>query len=234
MTFFDSVKGTVCTAVDTIANVTQEVVERNRTNAKLNRLRLIMKNESELMNRAYIALGKSYYDANKKGETIPTEQQTKLFEVIENSKNKIAKARECYRKIVDSTNDIYYGTPETPIEYKKEDIVDITVACSNENEYNTETEIATTNVSQKDFSDIADIADGENIDNVDNLDEVRAIDGVDEDDKEILENTFQPKHAKIEEENTSTDIYSSKKSEIEQLKVRLSALDIDTDEDELF
>lgn len=137
MTFFDTVKGTVNTAADTISNVTQNIVEKNRTNAKLNRLRLIMKCESELMNRAYIALGKSFYENAKKGESVSEEQQKKLFEVIENSKAKIAKARECYRQIVDSSNDIFYGTPETQPkpEFKNEEVVDITVACSNENEY---------------------------------------------------------------------------------------------------
>ena len=33
MTFFDTVKGTVNTAADTISNVTQNIVEKNRTNA---------------------------------------------------------------------------------------------------------------------------------------------------------------------------------------------------------
>ncbi len=134
MTIFDSVKGTVCTAVDTISAVTQTIVEKNRTNAKLNRLRLVMKNESELMNRAYIALGKTYYDGEKKGVGVSEAERDKLFAVIEKSKAKIAKARECYRKIVDSQNDIFYGTPEVP-EYNSSDIVDITVACSNESEY---------------------------------------------------------------------------------------------------
>lgn len=137
MTFFDTVKGTVNTAADTISNVTQNIVEKNRTNAKLNRLRLIMKCESELMNRAYIALGKSFYENAKKGESVSENQQKKLFEVIENSKAKIAKARECYRQIVDNSNDVFYGTPETQPkpEFKNDEVVDITVACSNENEY---------------------------------------------------------------------------------------------------
>lgn len=137
MTFFDTVKGTVNTAADTISNVTQNIVEKNRTNAKLNRLRLIMKCESELMNRAYIALGKSFYENTKKGESVSEDQQKKLFEVIENSKAKIAKARECYRQIVDNSNDVFYGTPETQPkpEFKNDEVVDITVACSNENEY---------------------------------------------------------------------------------------------------
>ena len=64
---FDTVKSTVGTAVDTLSTVAQSFVEKNRTKAKLNRLRMVMKNESELMNRAYIALGKEYYEVLKKG-----------------------------------------------------------------------------------------------------------------------------------------------------------------------
>ena len=117
MMIFDTVKGTVSTAVDTISSVAQSIVEKNRTNAKLNRLRLVMKSESELMNRAYIALGKQLYESQKNGKAVSAENQEKLFEVIEKSKAKIARARECYRKIVDSQNDIFYGNPEEEKEY---------------------------------------------------------------------------------------------------------------------
>ena len=103
MTILDSVKGTVNTAVDTISTVAQTIVEKNRTNAKLNRLRLVMKSESELMNRAYIALGKVMYDSRKKGTGIDDAECEKLLKVIDSSKAKIAKARECYRQIVDSS-----------------------------------------------------------------------------------------------------------------------------------
>lgn len=137
MTILDSVKGTVNTAVDTISSVAQTIVEKNRTNAKLNRLRLVMKSESELMNRAYIALGKAMYDSKKKGTKVDEAECEKLFKVIDASKAKIAKARECYRKIVDSSNDIFYGSPEVAPEVKEDDIVDITVACSNEDDYET-------------------------------------------------------------------------------------------------
>ena len=135
MTIFDTVKGTVSTAVDTISSVAQSIVEKNRTNAKLNRLRLVMKNESELMNRAYIALGKQLYESQKHGKAVSAENQEKLFEVIEKSKAKIARARECYRKIVDSQNDIFYGNPDEEKEYSSSEVVDITVACSNESDY---------------------------------------------------------------------------------------------------
>ena len=124
MTILDSVKGTVNTAVDTISSVAQTIVEKNRTNAKLNRLRLVMKSESELMNRAYIALGKVMYDSRKKGTEINDAECEKLLKVIDTSKAKIAKARECYRKIVNSSNDIFYGNPEVAPEVKEDDIVD--------------------------------------------------------------------------------------------------------------
>ena len=132
---FDTVKGTVSTAVDTISSVAQSIVEKNRTNAKLNRLRLVMKSESELMNRAYIALGKQLYESQKNGKAVSAENQEKLFEVIEKSKAKIARARECYRKIVDSQNDIFYGNPDEEKDYSSIEVVDITVACSNESDY---------------------------------------------------------------------------------------------------
>ena len=135
MMIFDTVKGTVSTAVDTISSVAQSIVEKNRTKAKLNRLRLVMKSESELMNRAYIALGKQLYESQKNGKAVSAENQEKLFEVIEKSKAKIARARECYRKIVDSQNDVFYGNPDEEKEYSSNEVVDITVACSNESDY---------------------------------------------------------------------------------------------------
>ena len=137
MFVLDTIKDTVNAAVGTISNVTQSLIEKNKTNAKLNRLRFIMKNESELMNRAYIALGKQYYEMQKTGNYEPTETQEKLFALLESSKKKLARARECYRKIVDSQNDIFYGNADesTDNEIETGKIVDITVACSNENEY---------------------------------------------------------------------------------------------------
>ncbi len=138
MAFFDTLIGGFNNAVETISGVAQNFVEKNRTNAKLNRLRAVMKSESELMNRAYIALGKGYYEQIKKGDKPNSEREAKLVELIDNCKARIARARDCYRKIVESRNEFIYssvnaGTTEETFE--KEDVVDITVACSNENEY---------------------------------------------------------------------------------------------------
>ena len=137
MSFLNTLIGGFGTAVDTISTVAQTFVEKQRTNAKLNRLRAVMKSESELMNRAYIALGKGYYEQIKKGAKPNSEREKKLVALIDSCKAKIAKARACYRNIVESQNDYLFKTAADKEEevFEQKDVVDITVACSNENEY---------------------------------------------------------------------------------------------------
>lgn len=129
MAFLDSVKIGLTTAVDTVSGITQTLVEKNRVNAQLNRLRTIMKNECEMINRAYITLGKKYYENKMNNKTEACDNEEELFKIIENSKEQIRKARERYRKIVEMQ------TVESESKYSVEDLEDITVACSNEDEY---------------------------------------------------------------------------------------------------
>lgn len=129
MALLETVKNSLNTAVDTISTITHTLVEKNRTNAQLNRLRLVMKNESEMINRAYIALGKHYYETvrSEKGFS-PAQNENELFEVIETSKTRIKKARERYSQILENqTVEVYESNSDT--------IEDITVACSNEDQY---------------------------------------------------------------------------------------------------
>lgn len=65
MTILDSVKGTVNTAVDTISSVAQTIVEKNRTNAKLNRLRLVMKSEMRAYEQSIYCSRKDYVRQQK-------------------------------------------------------------------------------------------------------------------------------------------------------------------------
>lgn len=130
MALFETVRDSLNTAVDTISTITNTIIEKNRTNAQLNRLRLVMKNESEMINRAYIALGKNYYEGSKSERGfVPPQNQAELFEVIETSKKRIKKARERYSQILENqTVEIYEKFDDSTLE-------DITVACSNEDEY---------------------------------------------------------------------------------------------------
>lgn len=164
MTLLETFKGTVNTAVDTISNVTQSIIDRNKTNAKLNRLRLVMKNESELMNRAYIELGKQYYEMQKAGNFEPTETQKKLFTVIDGSKSKLSRVRDKYRKIVEAENEELFTAPVTVENAQNDEIVDITVACSNESDYPTspfEETVNKTEVTEEVFSEEIETANEE-------------------------------------------------------------------------
>ena len=135
MTFLNTAKDALDAAVNTLSCVAQDLVEKNRKKAKLNRIRMKMKSESELMNRAYIVLGKEYYAILKKGDAQPTEKPEKLVEVIDNCKAKIAKARICYLRILEDKQDYKDSDPAERANVRRENVVDITVACSNESDY---------------------------------------------------------------------------------------------------
>lgn len=129
MAIYDTVRNGLTVAVDTVSSVTQTIIEKNRTRAKMNRLRQVMKNEAEMINRAYITLGKKYYENKINNRTDCCKDEEELFKVIENSKEQIRRARERYRRLIESQ------TVEVINKYDIEDLEDITVACSNEDEY---------------------------------------------------------------------------------------------------
>lgn len=129
MAFIDSVKKGFTDAVDTVSGITQTIIEKNRLNAQLSRLRAVMKSECEMINRAYITLGKKYYENKINNKADVCENEEELFEIIENSKAQIRRARERYRQLLESR------TVDIVKKYDVEDLEDITVACSNEDEY---------------------------------------------------------------------------------------------------
>ena len=129
MAILDSVKNGFTTAVGTVSGITQTIIEKNRLNAQLSRLRALMKSECEMINRAYITLGKKYYDNKLDGKTDACENEEELFEIIGRSKEQVKKLRERYVKLIESQ------TLEITKKYDFEDLEDITVACSNEDEY---------------------------------------------------------------------------------------------------
>ena len=129
MAFIDTVKTGITTAVDTVSGVTQTIIEKNRANAQLNRLRAVMKSECEMINRAYIQLGKNYYENKIDGKDDVCPNEEELFSIIEQSKENIKRARERYRQVVESQS------IELVTEYDIADLEDITVSCSNEDEY---------------------------------------------------------------------------------------------------
>lgn len=129
MAIFDSLKSGFSCAVETVSDVTHTLIEKNRTNAQLSRLRAIMKSECEMINRAYITLGKKYYENKQNGKSDTCKNEEELFKIIEESKEHIRKIRERYHQVLERQ------TVEIAKKFDVEDLEDITVACSNEDEY---------------------------------------------------------------------------------------------------
>lgn len=79
------------------------LIDRNRQKAQLNRIEAVIKNETEILNRAYIALGKHYYKTLD-GRTEETDI-SQICDTIKNSKLRLKKAKARYEYI------FKYGVP---------------------------------------------------------------------------------------------------------------------------
>ncbi|MGX8701215.1 hypothetical protein [Caproiciproducens sp.] len=76
MNFFETVTGRVTKAVD-------YVVEKNRKAALINRIRIVIKNERENEARAYVALGKYYFQNLRDAQNEETEPLCKAVEAAD-------------------------------------------------------------------------------------------------------------------------------------------------------
>lgn len=90
MSFIDKVSDGVSQSVNAI-------IDKNRKYAQLNRLNAVIKNETEVLNRAYIALGKQYYKILK-GNTA-NDDVSEICTVIEDAKLRLQKAQERYNYV---------------------------------------------------------------------------------------------------------------------------------------
>ena len=76
MAFIDTVKTGITTAVDTVSGVTQTIIEKNRANAQLNRLRAVMKSECEQQAaHRFTSVGKSFSALSNSLRKILKEQE---------------------------------------------------------------------------------------------------------------------------------------------------------------
>lgn len=128
MSIIDNIKDGASAVAGTISNVAQNLIEKNRLNAQLNRLRIVIKREGDLINRAYVSLGKYYYNKEKEIETNEIDTEN-LIKVIDNSKQCIKKAQAKYSELVENENNNKAEAVDDS------EVEDITVACSNESEY---------------------------------------------------------------------------------------------------
>ena len=89
MNFVDKISGTLLQSIDYI-------IDKNRRCAQLNRLDVIIQNETEILNNAYIALGKIYLKKlEENGEETQAETE-QIINLIQDSKIRLKKARARY------------------------------------------------------------------------------------------------------------------------------------------
>ncbi len=81
-----------------VTDAVEHVVERNSIQAQQNRLKMVMRNEADLTQRAYIELGKYYYE-NLRGKE-ESERNEVLCDTIDNSKYRMNKAVDRYKELM--------------------------------------------------------------------------------------------------------------------------------------
>ena len=82
---------------DSVTKTVNCVVDQNRKIALINRLKIVIANEKETKARAYIALGKYYYENLRDAENESTER---FCEAAENSDRRLKKAYEKLNELV--------------------------------------------------------------------------------------------------------------------------------------
>ena len=107
----------------------QSIVEKNRTKAQVNRLRLVMRSEAKTINKAYIELGKEYYRKIKDNELTASDEAKDYCEAIVKSSERFKRAITRYHELIDSQ--VIAGGSELPVE-EEDDNGDITLCCSYE------------------------------------------------------------------------------------------------------
>ena len=96
MNFIDKVGEGICASIDMI-------IDKNRQLAQMNRLSTIIRTETEIINNAYIALGKQYRQILEGGKA--DEDMSRVIEVLAYSEKRLKKAQARYDYIK------VYGVP---------------------------------------------------------------------------------------------------------------------------
>lgn len=115
-----------------MADAVEYVVEKNRIQAQQNRLRMVMRNEAELMDKSYIMLGKYYY--NNLRDTDSNEQNKLYCETIDKSSARMKKAVQRYKDLMIEQAQACCCEDFSAIEEEEADGGDITVCCSYDDE----------------------------------------------------------------------------------------------------
>lgn len=90
-------------AADAATDIAQALVEKSRLRANANRIKQVIKGDTELRNQAYIELGRYYYENLREGADA---EQESLCVVVDKTTARINKASKKYVELLNQSNDV--------------------------------------------------------------------------------------------------------------------------------
>lgn len=110
MSFTNDIKSSVKLTADAVTDVTNSIVEKARLKAKANRIKQVIKSDTERRNQAYMELGKLFYE-NHKDLALSLSPET--YEVVEKTTIRIDKASRRYFELVTKSDSITLSSENT-------------------------------------------------------------------------------------------------------------------------
>jgi len=114
MDILENLKNGVNVAISAIADAAQILVEKNKIAAQINRVKVLIKNESLKMNKNYAALGRYYYNAEKGVDSERATDIEQLISDIDASKETIACAQDRYKVLMEELDNVGRCKEEAP------------------------------------------------------------------------------------------------------------------------
>ncbi len=97
-------------AADAATDVAQALVEKSRLRAKANRIKQVIKSDTELRNQAYIELGRYFYDNLRENAT---EECESLCVVVDKTTARINKASRKYVELMSNSSEVKFSSENT-------------------------------------------------------------------------------------------------------------------------
>ncbi len=99
----ENIKSGFAVAADTISEIASQIAQKNRLRAQLNRLKQIIKGDSEKRDQAYIELGRYYYENLRENSN---DDNKELCELIDKVSDRIGRASVKYLELLNENNNI--------------------------------------------------------------------------------------------------------------------------------
>lgn len=110
MAITNDIKTGLKLAADAATDITQSIIEKGRLRARANRIKQVIKNDTDTRNQAYIELGKYYFENHKEDAL---SQMPESYEVVEKTTDRISKASKRYFELITQSDNMALNSENT-------------------------------------------------------------------------------------------------------------------------